>query len=321
MLPKGVTLRGLEVFEALASTGAVAHAAQRTGLSQPAVSQQIKTLEGALGVSLINHSKRPMRLTSAGESFLARAQAALAQLRSAQTELTEMDLSDISALSLGMIDDFDNTLTPRLVTLLAKSLTRCRFKLVTAPSHEITAAVQDKQLHIAVSASSGAAVQGVREVKLIHDPYILVAPRGVLSGAPRNFDDLGALPFLRYDRAQLVGQQIEGHLARQQVSFPERFEVGSHLALMAMVAQRIGWAITTPLGFMRAERFHPEIEAFALPCEPFGRTIVLYAGEDWSGSVPSDISIAVKRLASELMIEPALVVAPWLRGTFRVLGD
>ena len=37
---KGVTLRGLEVFEALAATGSVAQAAATTGLSQPAVNQQ-----------------------------------------------------------------------------------------------------------------------------------------------------------------------------------------------------------------------------------------------------------------------------------------
>ena len=44
MLKKGVTLRGLEVFHALAATGSVAAAADTTGLSQPAVSQQLRNL-------------------------------------------------------------------------------------------------------------------------------------------------------------------------------------------------------------------------------------------------------------------------------------
>ena len=63
MLMKGVTLRGLEVFEALAESGSVAKAAEGTGLSQPAVSQQMRNLEGALGVDLVDHGRRPMRLT------------------------------------------------------------------------------------------------------------------------------------------------------------------------------------------------------------------------------------------------------------------
>ena len=87
MLSKGVTLRGLEVFEALAATGSVAQVASATGLSQPAVSQQLRNLETALATDLIDHGKRPMRLTPAGHSFLARAEAALSQLRLAQSEL------------------------------------------------------------------------------------------------------------------------------------------------------------------------------------------------------------------------------------------
>ena len=319
MLNKGVTLRGLEVFEALASTGSVAGAAGLTGLSQPAVSQQLRNLETALGSDLIDHGKRPMRLTQAGESFRMRAEAALAQLRMAQSELTTMDLAHLSALSIGLIDDFDNDVTPRLVTILAKSLTRCKFKLITAASHNITRALEEKRLHIAVAASTGTVLPGVVEYPLVRDPFILVAPRGHLPSAPQKLTDLGDLPFLRYEREQLIARQIESHLARQNVSFPDRFEVGAHLALMAMVARGLGWALTTPLGFMRAGRFHDEIVAYPLPMNPFSRSIVLYAGTDWAGPVPIDIARAVRGLVQTQMIEPALALLPWLARDFHVL--
>ena len=61
MLIKGVTLRGLEVFEALARTGSVAQAAELTELSQPAVSQQLRNLESALGTDLVDLSRGPKR--------------------------------------------------------------------------------------------------------------------------------------------------------------------------------------------------------------------------------------------------------------------
>ena len=317
MLSKGVTLRGLEVFEALAATGSVAQAASVTGLSQPAVSQQLRNLETALATDLIDHGKRPMRLTPAGHSFLARAEAALSQLRLAQSELTVMDLAHLSALSIGVIDDFENDLTPRLVTILADSLTRCKFTLATAPSHEILQSIADKRLHIAISASDGTMRDGVLEYPLARDPFILVAPKGAVTGAP--LDDLQDLPFLRYEREQLISRQIEAHLARQKLDFAERFEIGSHLALMAMVARRIGWAVTTPLGYMRAGRFHDQVEAFALPFKPFSRTISLYASADWAGSVPTDVAQTMRRLMQSHMIEPALVQLPWLAGELRLL--
>ena len=320
MLSKGVTLRGLEVFEALAATGSVAQAATITGLSQPAVSQQLRNLETALATDLIDHGKRPMRLTPAGHSFLSRAEAALSQLRLAQSELTVMDLAHLSALSIGVIDDFENDLTPRLVTILADSLTRCKFTLATAPSHEILQSIADKRLHIAISASDGTMRDGVLEYPLARDPFILVAPKGMI----HSDDPLPALhdlPFLRYERDQLISRQIEAHLARQKLDFVDRFEIGSHLALMAMVARRIGWTVTTPLGYMRAGRFHEQIEAFALPFKPFSRTISLYASADWAGNVPTDVAQTMRRLMQTHMIDPALGRLPWLAGELRLIDS
>ncbi|MEX0304736.1 MAG: LysR family transcriptional regulator [Leisingera sp.] len=321
MLIKGVTLRGLEVFEALAKTGSVAQAAEMTGLSQPAVSQQMRNLEKALDSELIDHGRRPMVLTAAGRSFLARTEAVLGELRLAQSELTVMDLTHLQALSIGLIDDFDNDLTPRLATILADSLTQCRFKMITASSHDIVRAMEARELHIAVAATTGELHEGLVEYPLVRDPFILVAPKGALSDAAQAAEQLRDLPFLRYAREQLISQQIEGLLARQKLEFEDRFEVGSHLALMAMVARRIGWAITTPLGFMRAGRFHGEIDAFPLPFGEMSRTISLFTAADWADRVPRDVAETVRRLVQTQMIDPAVQQMPFLAGGFRVIGE
>ncbi len=317
MLTKGVTLRGLEVFEALASTGSVAQAAELTGLSQPAVSQQLRNLENALDTSLIDHGKRPMRLTPAGHAYLGRAEIALSQLRQAQSELMVMDFAHLPELSIGLIDDFDNDLTPRLVTVLADSLTQCKFKLVTAYSHNILADLTEKRLHIAISASDGMMHDGILEYPLARDPFILVAPKGQVTG--NALEDLQGLPFLRYQKEQLIARQIEAHLAREQLQFAERFEVSSHLALMAMVALGIGWVITTPMGYMRAARFHDKVEAFPVPTTPFARTISLFASADWAGEVPQNIAATMRRLIRSQMIEPAIAHLPWMAGDMRLI--
>jgi DNA-binding transcriptional LysR family regulator len=319
MLMKGVTLRGLEVFEALAASGSVAQAAEITGLSQPAVSQQIRNLENALGTDLVDHGKRPMQLTPAGRSFLTRTSSVLSELRLAQSELTVMDLTHLSTLNMGIIDDFDNDLTPRLVTILADSLTKCRFKLITAPSHEISEAMKERRLHIGVSASSGEVLDGVTEYPLVRDPFILVAPKDRVPKKGDTMAALGDLPLLRYERQQLISRQIEAHLARQKLVFAERFEIGSHLSLMALVARGIGWAVTTPLGFMRAGRFHDQIRAHPLPFKPFSRNISLFASADWADQVPRDVSKTMRRLVQGQIIDPAVRALPWLEGDLRVL--
>jgi DNA-binding transcriptional LysR family regulator len=126
-------------------------------------------------------------------------------------------------------------------------------------------------------------------------------------------------PLLRYDREQLIGRQIEAHLARQKLNFVERFEIGAHLSLMTLVSRGMGWGITTPVGYMRAGRFHDEMEAHPVPFKPFSRTISLFAGSDWADRVPRDVARTTRMLVNEMVISPALHQLPWLEGELRVL--
>ncbi|MCP4820899.1 MAG: LysR family transcriptional regulator, partial [Shimia sp.] len=225
-------------------------------------------LESALGTDLVDHTKRPMQLTQAGRAYLARTSSVLAQLRLAHSELAVMDLTHLTQLSLGIIDDFDNDLTPRLVTRLAESMTRCQFRLTTAPSHEITAAVRDRSLHLGVTASTGEVIEGITEYPLVQDPFILVTPAGLCPQGANLKPLLNDLPMLRYGRDQLISKQIESHLKRVGFAPPNRFEIASNPSLIAMVSRGIGWAITTPLGFLRAARFHEKVDAHPLPFAP-----------------------------------------------------
>ncbi len=321
MLNKGVTLRGLEVFEALAEHGSVARASEITGLSQPAVSQQIRNLQTALGTDLIDHSKRPMQLTAAGRAYLSRAREVLSQLRLAQSELTVMDLTHLTQLSMGIIDDFDNDLTPRLVTKLAESMTRCRFRLVTAPSHEITDAILSGDLHLAITAMSPEAIDGITEYPLAQDPFILVTPSGYGPTSGEITQSLQDLPMLRYGQEQLIGRQIEAELTRAKFDVPQRFEIGSNPSLMAMVSRGIGWAITTPLGYLRAARFHDQVDAHPLPFAPFSRRISLLASGDWADTVPRDVAQTMRGLIQAHMVSPAVERFPWLERDFKILED
>lgn len=319
MFKKGVTLRGIEVFEALAKSGSVAQAAQDTGLSQPAVSQQMRNLETALAAELLDHTRRPMRLTPAGQVFLRRAEAALSELRQAQSEVTVMDLAHLDELSLGIIDDFDDDLTPRLATILADSITGCRFRMITSGSRELVQAVKDRAVHMAISARVGADLHAMTEYQLVRDPFIMVAPRSADPSADAHLSGASALPFLRYSEDQLISAQIDSHLTKLDTPPPARFEIGSHLALMAMVARGIGWAVTTPLGYMRATRFHGDMQAMPLPFADAARHISLFAGDDWSGAVPRDIARTMGQLIETHVIIPAIADQPWLAGSLKRL--
>src|SRR5207302_5311043 len=67
-------LRHLRYFVTVAAELHSARPAQRLFISQPALSQQIRSLEGELGFKLLERNSRGVQLTREGEAFLLEAQ-------------------------------------------------------------------------------------------------------------------------------------------------------------------------------------------------------------------------------------------------------
>ncbi len=83
------TLKQIQTFLEVARQNSVSKAAERLSVTQPAVSMQIRQLEDAFGVPLIEPFGRNIRLTNAGQSFLTHAIAAVARLKDLEAVMAE----------------------------------------------------------------------------------------------------------------------------------------------------------------------------------------------------------------------------------------
>ncbi len=314
-----VTLWGIEVFLAVAEEGSVSAAARRLGASPSGVSQQLSNLETALGRSLIDRSRRPAQLTMAGGIFRKRAQRIWSEASLARAELAAGDMRNLTDLRLGMIEDFDADVTPRLLSSMAEELSDCRFLLETGASHRLFDQLEDRALDVIVAVDLAETVADWTEVHpLLEEPFVAAIPKGFDTGdAP--LERLRALPFIHYTERHLMGRQISEHLARNRVQLVRRFELDSYHAIMAMVAAGAGWTILTPLGYLRARRFRDATEILPLPTAPLSRRISLIARSGVLQDMPERLVDQLKPLLQEMTVAPAVEEMPWLEQELHVL--
>lgn len=179
-----IEARHLRVLRAVAATGSFSAAARELGCTQPAVSQQMKALEGSTGTPLLIRTGREMRLTQAGEALTRHAAGILAGLTAAEEEVAA-----IAGLRAGRV---------RLVSFPSGSST-----LVPAALAALRAAHPGTRVSLEEAEPPRSA-----ELLRAGDCDIALAFRYAGATAPDEWDDLVVRPLLA-DR--LVGLVPEGH--------------------------------------------------------------------------------------------------------------
>jgi DNA-binding transcriptional LysR family regulator len=106
-----MTLRQLQYLVTVVDEGSFARAAPALYVSQPTLSQQVRTLEAEIGGPLVERLSRGVRPTPAGEAFLPAARAALAAAERArhsasmvlELEAGELEIATVGTVALGLL--------------------------------------------------------------------------------------------------------------------------------------------------------------------------------------------------------------------------
>jgi DNA-binding transcriptional LysR family regulator len=133
-------LRHLRYFVAVAEERNFTRAAERLHIAQPPLSRQIQQLEEDLGVALIEKGTRPLRLTEAGQFFLAHAKPLLDQVRDLKAMTQRVGKLE-RTLSLGFVA---STLYGQLPDIVRRY--REHYPEVEVTLHEMTTVEQLKAL-------------------------------------------------------------------------------------------------------------------------------------------------------------------------------
>ncbi len=315
-------LRALRVFVEVATSGSMTVAANRLGLTQSAVSQAVRRLEAALGVTLVLRGSRPTALTEAGDLLHRRAEPLLREATQLAHAVAEAAGTPAHELRLGLVDTFASTAGPELIRRLTGTATRVVVWSGLAPS--LGAALIGRQVGAIVTSDPLEDLDDLLRFPLWREPFVLLLPRAMpvpdLSTSASLRQLASVLPMIRYSARSHTGMQIERHLRRIGCDSERRVEIDGSDALVAMVATGIGWAITTPLCLLQGAANAAATRAVALPAPGFSRTLSLLCRADGPAALAARAAGAAADALFSVCLPRLRALAPDLAEAVALLG-
>jgi DNA-binding transcriptional LysR family regulator len=243
----GVELRHFAALKAVAEERSFGRAAERLGYTQSAVSQQIATLERAVGERLVERpgGPRAVSLTAAGELLLRHAEAIVARLQAAQADLAALTEGTTGVLRVGTYQSVGARVLPTLLTRFAERWPAVEIGLVeSAEDQELLDLVERGELDVTFAMLP--LPEGPFEsVELMRDPYVLVVAAGselAERGSPPRLREIADLPLIGFRQCRSIAH-VEQQLRVAAGAEPEVvFRSDDNGTVQALVAAGMGAA-------------------------------------------------------------------------------
>lgn len=231
----------LKTLIAVCKHGTFASAGEHIGLTQSAVSSQIRRIEESLGFALFDRTGRSATLNTAGRTVLERAEvicALFSKLGDAPDEQSTQGL-----LRIGAIASAQATLVVRALDKLRTTLPLVRVHVAPGVSLRLMDDLDAGKIDAAVMIRPPFGMPpDMTWQALVHEPFVLVVPKDG-SNSKDWREMLQARPFLRYDRVSFGGRMAEAFLRRQAINVKEAIELDEIAALIQLVANGMGVAL------------------------------------------------------------------------------
>jgi LysR family transcriptional regulator, nitrogen assimilation regulatory protein len=216
----------LEYFLKVCAAASLSDAAYSSGISQPALSRQIKLLEDELGVQLFERHSRGMVLSEAGLRLQPQAENLLRDAERIRTDLAAESATPRGELRIGTPGSLRRFLvTPALVRFMAK-YPDVRFKIHEGTSRAVRDTLMNGGIDLAIL-SSQEDLEPFRTRRVASESLFLIGPRKVqLSmNKPVPVTVLAGLPLVLTARPNSLRVIVDRALQRHDLSVDAKIEV------------------------------------------------------------------------------------------------
>lgn len=299
----GLSLRDLEYVEAVAELKHFGRAAERCGVSQPALSEQVRKLETHLGVPFFERTRRRVAVTAQGAVLLKQIERILSESRHllAMGGQGQAGLSGI--LNFGAIETLGPYYLPGLLKLLRTTIPEISLRLTENRTATLVERLRHGMLDIVLLALP-LNLPGIAVDPLFFEPFVLATPLD---------HHLSNLPRIRLDSLPLEDLLLleEGHCLRDQAlklcaGAPAATRHATSLeTLWHMIAAGEGYSLLPALAVAARPEISALVQCRTLNDPGAGRDIALI----WRASDPREAQF--RALAGMLRSNaPAAVTVP-----------
>lgn len=197
-------LRHIRYFLAVADERNVTRAAERLGIGQPPLSQQIHALEEELGVKLFRRTGHGVVLTEAGEAFATDARRILHDTRAAVEKAQSAGRGEIGRLNIGFTGSAAfNPVVSRLIRAYRQDYPNVVLTLAEGNTSQLLAYLNEGRVDVAFVRLSGQSPAGVQLQHIAVEPMKVVLPATHPLAKRRriSLDALAEDPFVLLPRA------------------------------------------------------------------------------------------------------------------------
>ncbi|WP_343628760.1 LysR family transcriptional regulator [Roseateles sp.] len=170
-------LRHLRYFVTVAETGHMTRAAALLGMQQPPLSQQIKTLEQELGMSLLHRHPKGVSLTDAGRQFLDEARRLLRDFTDMRERMDRLAGGQHGLLSVGFTSSAAaHAFTPAVLRACRGEHPGIALSMTENNAAELIDAIAKARLHCGFLRVPVARPEGLSFETLLSEPALLALP-------------------------------------------------------------------------------------------------------------------------------------------------
>ena len=168
-------LNQLQLFVMIAEEGQIGRAAVRAGMTQPALTKSLNSLERALGHRLFQRTRTGVQLTQAGGLLLARARGIVCSADEATRELEELATGAIGHLRVGAGPSMAEYLLPQAIGELLPTYPRIELTVTSALNDVLFESLRAGDVDVVVSGIPETAPRDFEQELLMHDQQVVVA--------------------------------------------------------------------------------------------------------------------------------------------------